>query len=196
MFHDIPQPILDRMALLEEQDARDRQDGTLHRDRLRQVPPQTGRFLALLASGAPPGFLLEIGTSGGYSALWLSLACRLRGDRLVTFDVSPDKVRRAQENFTVAGVLPWIEPVQGDARQLLPAYQPVAFCFLDAEKDIYQSCYDLLVPNLAPGGLLVADNVISHQESLQSFVDNALSDSRLDAMVVPIGKGLLVCRKL
>lgn len=196
MFHDIPQSIKERMAYLEAVDARDRIDGTPRLMRLRQIPPETGKFLALLAASAPLGALLEIGTSAGYSSLWLSLACRLRNQKLTTFEVLPEKARLAQETFTAARVESLIEIVQDDARRLLASYYQVAFCFLDAEKDIHQSCYDLVIPNLVPGGLLVADNVISHQAELQSFLRYASEDPRLDALVVPLGKGLLLCRKL
>ena len=84
MFHNIPEPILKRMRELETRDAVDRQDGTLHPQRLRQIPPATGKFLALLCVSAPKGGVLEVGTSAGYSSLWLSLACQERGDHLTT----------------------------------------------------------------------------------------------------------------
>ena len=83
----------------------------------------------------------------------------------------------------------------GDARQHLPVFDGIAFCFLDVEKDIYGECYELVVPRLAPGGFFVADNIISHQEELNDFVQQVRTDTRIDALVVPIGKGLLVCRK-
>lgn len=139
--------------------------------------------------------MVEIGTSGGYSGLWLSLACRQRGDRLTTFDSDVEKSRRAQETFAAAGVLEHVQVVLGDARQHLPGLDGIAFCFLDVEKDIYGECYELVVPRLAPGGFFVADNAISHQEELGDFVQQVRSDTRVDALVVPIGKGLLVCRK-
>lgn len=72
----------------------------------------------------------------------------------------------------------------------------VAFCFLDAEKEVYSDCYEAVVPNLVSGGLLVADNAINHRETLQLMLDRALSDPRLDAVIVPIGKGELVCRMI
>ena len=84
MFHDIPEPLKVRMHYLEEIDSRDRQDGTPHLKRLRQVPPETGRFIALLAASAPPGAYIEIGTSAGYSTLWLALACRQSGRTITT----------------------------------------------------------------------------------------------------------------
>ncbi|MBP1702250.1 MAG: methyltransferase [Chloroflexi bacterium] len=196
MFHNIPEPMLERMAYLEKIDTRDRQDDTPFAERLRQIPPETGRFLALLATMAPPGRVLEVGTSGGYSGMWLALACRQRGDRLTTFDILPNKTRLAQETFDIAGVSQHIDLIQGDARQYLPGISEVAFCFLDAEKDVYAACYELLIPNLVPGGLLVADNVISHQQELAGFTQSVQADPRVDALVVPIGKGVLVCRKL
>ncbi len=195
MFHDIHQPILDRMAGLEAADARDRVDGTLRMQRLRQIPPETGRFLALMAASAPEGSFIEIGTSAGYSALWISLALRERSIKLTTFEVLPKKVNLALETFRLAEIEDQVELITADARQHLTSYPQIAFCFLDAEKEIYQDCYHLVVPNLVPGGLLIADNIISHQADLQPFVDHAYQDQRVDLVIVSIGKGLLLCRK-
>ena len=194
VFHKIPQPMLERMAYLEAIDARDREDGTPKAQRLRQVPLESGRFLALLAAGAPLGPVLEIGTSGGYSSLWLILACMQRGDQLTTFEVAENKVQLAQQTFATAQVQSHVRLVHGDARARLAGFEKIAFCFLDAEKDLYLECYELVIPRLAPGGLLVADNVISHQAELAGFVERALADERVDALVVPVGKGLMVCR--
>ena len=196
MFHDIPRPILNRMTALEAADSRDRADGTSRMQRLRQIPPETGRFLVLIAASAPEGKFIEIGTSAGYSALWLSLALRERSVKLHTFEMLPEKVKLARETFRLADIEDQIELISADARQHLTDIQQIAFCFLDAEKDVYQNCYDLAIPNLVPGGLLIADNVISHQKDLQSFVNRAYEDTRVDSVIVPIGKGLLLCRKV
>jgi caffeoyl-CoA O-methyltransferase len=195
MFHDIPQPILDRMRYLEEIDAQDRQDGTPHLQRLRQIPPETGRFLALLAAGAPRGAWIEVGTSAGYSALWLALACREVERTIITFEVLEEKVTLARETFHLAGVEDVVTLVAGDAREHLADRGDIAFCFLDAEKEVYADCYELVVPRLVEGGLLVADNAINHQETLQPLLDRALSDERVDALIAPIGKGELICRR-
>ena len=195
MFHTIPAPIQDQMRLLEEIDERDRLDGTARLQRLRQIPNETGRFLAILAANTPPGQIIEIGTSAGYSALWLALAARLTGRKVTTFEVLEEKASQAAETFRAARVEKVIELIVGDAWEYLPELRDIAFCFLDAEKEVYSECYEMVVPNLTSGGLLVADNVISHGEILEPFVEHALRDQRIDAMVVPIGKGLLVCRK-
>lgn len=196
MFHNIPEAMRARMRALEEIDARDRQDGTPRLQRLRQIRPQTGKFLALLAAGAPQGAFVEIGASAGYSTLWLALAARQAGRRITTFEVLPEKQALAQETYALAGVEDVVKLVGGDARDYLAQFEQIAFCFLDAEKEVYGDCYELVAPRLAPGGILAADNAINHAETLQPMIDRALADDRVAAMVAPVDNGLLLCRKL
>lgn len=196
MFHTIPKAIKERMAYLESLNKEDRLAGKSPLERLRQVPSETGKFLALLAATAPEGTYLEIGTSGGYSAMWLSLACKERGRKLITFEVLEEKAKIARETFKITGLENVVELVFGDAKKYLQNYKNVAFCFLDAEKEEYLDCYEKLVPNLVKGGILVADNVISHKEVLEPMLERALTDVRVDALIVPIGRGELVCRKI
>jgi caffeoyl-CoA O-methyltransferase len=196
MFHDVPARVLERMRYLEELSAKQKLEGVERFVRLRQIPPETGRFISLLCASAPDGICLEIGTSGGYSGLWLSLACRAAGRKLTTHEISDAKVEIATETFKAAGVDDIVEVIPGDARKHLGRYRKIGFCFLDAEKEAYEECYDLVVPNLVEGGLLVADNVISHEEILKPWVDRTLADPRVDALVIPMGSGELVARKL
>jgi len=196
MFHNISPAIVERMRVLEDLDAQDRTDGTPRMQRLRQIPPETGKFLALLAASAPKGPILEIGTSAGYSTLWLAVAALALGRKVITFEVLPEKVKLAQETFRSAGVEETVKLIAGDARQHLALYYNIAFAFLDAEKEVYGDCYELIVPRLVNGGLLVADNAINHRETLAPMLERALSDERVDALIVPIGKGELVCRKV
>jgi len=171
------------MRELEALDSRDRTDGTPHNKRLRQVPPETGRFIALLAASALPGPILEIGTSGGYSTLWLALAARATGRKVVTSEIDSGKVELARAIFISAGVADTINLVHGDALAHLPHTRDIAFCFLDAEKDIYQSAYDLIVPRMVTGGILVADNAISHEDDLRSMLNFAMKDERMDSLL-------------
>ncbi len=195
MFEQISPAILARMQELEAIDLRDRGDGTPHSKRLRQVPEATGRFLAILAASAPAGSWLEIGTSAGYSTLWLAMAARSAGRRVTTFEFDPGKCALARATFDACGTTDVIDLVAGDALLHLAACEKIGFCFLDAEKDIYQPCFDLVVPRLVQGGLLVADNVISHQAELRPMIDHAMHDERVDSVIVPIGQGTLLCRK-
>ncbi len=137
MFHTIYPAISDRMTFLEELDAKDRLDGTARLQRLRQIPPETGKFLALLAAEAPEGPILEIGTSAGYSTLWLTVAVRALGRKIVTFEVLPEKVKLAEETFRLAGVENTVKLIAGEAREHLTHYDRIAFAFLDAEKEVY-----------------------------------------------------------
>ncbi|MHA2054811.1 MAG: O-methyltransferase [Candidatus Hodarchaeales archaeon] len=195
MFNEIPTLIRRKMEQLELLDSQDRQDNTAMLQRLRQVPPETGKFLALLATFAPQGNFIEIGTSAGYSALWIILGLKEVGSRLKTFEVLPEKVKLAKETFKTAEVENYVELVEDDARNHLNDIPNISFCFLDAEKEYYDDCYKLVVPNMVKGGILIADNVISHQEDLKTMLKKVEADERVDSMIIPVGSGLLFCRK-
>ena len=199
MFHNIPVSILDRMHYLENRDREEMlgQINIKHFDKLRQIPPETGRFLSLLAATSQPsGRWLEIGTSAGYSTLWLALACKIMKNKITSFELDPQKIVLAKETFALAQVEEYIDLVQGDVFDYLPNYHDISLCFLDTEKELYTDCYEIVVPNMVSGGILLADNVISHQSDLQPMIDHALKDTRVDSLVVPIGQGILLCRKL
>ena len=195
MFHDIPEAMRARMAQLEEMDARDRHDGTGRLQRLRQVPRDVGRFVAILATGTPPGGWIEVGTSAGYSTLWLALAARETGRRVTTFEVLEAKAALARETFALAGVEDVVESVHADVREHLGGMGGLAFCFLDSEKADYGELYEAVVPLLVPGGLLVADNAVGFEDVMQPMLDRALTDARVDGVVVPFLTGQLICRK-
>ncbi len=184
------------MRRLQSLDAEQRKEGVPTVDRLCAVSPETGRFLALLAATVPSGALLEIGTSGGYSTLWLALAARVRGQCVQSFERSAAKLSIARDTFARSGVTDIIDVTEGDVRNFLPDSRTVAFCFIDHEKSQYIECYEMLMPNLVAGGIIAADNIHSHEEALAPFVDHVIADSRVDAVVIPIGKGVLLARKI
>src|ERR1039458_139814 len=145
MFHDIPQAMLVRMRELEQIDSCDRTAGPPRMNRLRQIPPELGKFIAIVAAAAPAGRWIEIGTSAGYSTLWLALACRAVGRKITTYEVLEDKAELARQTFAAAGVGDVVEFVHGDALDHLPGCKDIAFCFLDAEKEIYGCCYEVQI---------------------------------------------------
>jgi predicted O-methyltransferase YrrM len=195
MFHEIPESMLNRMRELERIDSLDRADGTPRSKRLRQIPPEVGKFIAILAAAAPVGRCIEIGTSAGYSTLWLALACHATGRKITTYEILDEKAELAHQTFEMAAVWDVVEFVHGDALDHITELKEIAFCFLDAEKEVYGPCYEAVVPRMVTRGILVADNAISHQMELQPMLDRALKDTRVDAMILPIGKGALLCRK-
>lgn len=196
MFHNIPKSVTDRMEYLQNRAAEDKAGKGGDRIPLWQVPTETGKLLAILAASAPEGQMIEIGTSGGFSGLWQSLAASATGRHITTFELEPEKVELATETFKTAKVADKLTIVQGDIRENLDKVIDVSFCFLDASKNVYQDCYDTVVPRMVSGGLLVADNMISHEDELTEFWKYVQKDDRVDALIDPIGSGLLIARKL
>ena len=186
--------VLDR---LESRDALEREASVPRSQRLRQITPDVGRFLHTLVLAARPRTIVEVGTSGGYSTIWLAIAARSVGASVVTLEIDPAKVQTATVNLRDAALEGVVTLVQGDAfAYLRERKEPVDFVFLDAENEDYLEFLDLIVPLLAPGGLLVADNLISHAQDLAAFRQRALSDARLSAVVVPIGRGELLAARI
>ncbi len=195
MFHNIPAQIQECMRDLEARDAVERLGNVPKQQRLAQVPAETGKFIALLCANAPKGTVFDVGTSGGYASLWLALACIQRGDKLTTFESEAEKVLMAQKTFYEAGLAALVKIIHGDVRDHISRFPPAAFIFLDAEKDIYLDCYEQIIPNLVPGGIMVANSALSQTQQLSLYLHRAYHDPRVDATMVPLGKGLLVCRK-
>jgi predicted O-methyltransferase YrrM len=195
MFELMDEKIKNRMKYLEDIDQVDRNDDTPRMERLRQIPPETGKFITLIASNCPEGEFIEIGTSAGYSTLWLSLLALERKIKIKTFEILPAKIQLAKETFRKAGIEDSVELIEGDALNYLDKLERISFCFLDAEKEIYESCWDIVSGKIISGGILIADNAINHRETIQPMIDKSLNDNRYDSMIVPIGKGELVCRK-
>jgi predicted O-methyltransferase YrrM len=127
--------------------------------------------------------------------MWIALAARERGGRLITFEVLPEKARLARETIALAAIGDVVDLREDDAVAGLDAIDGVSFCFLDAEKDVYLCCWNGLRPKLVAGALVLADNVISHRDEMREFLDAIEKDPGVDAVVVPIGMGVLVARR-
>jgi len=188
MFHDISADMQQVMHALEEQVARDQPS-------LRSVDSDVARILSLLAISAPPGAFLELGCSGGYSSLWLSLAARAKGIALTTVDLNEKKVALARDNISRAGAASLVEVFHGDAFEFANRFDNLAFCFSDIEPpELNAKIYEIVVPRLVPGGWIVIDNVTSPRYQKQ-FIERAHSDPRVDCVLLPFPKGDIICRK-
>ena len=176
------------MRALEEQLERDQRS-------LRSVDSDVARVLSLLALSAPPGAFLELGSSGGYSSLWLSLAARVRGVTLTTVDLDERKVALARENISRAGARDSVQVFHGDALDYATRFQEIAFCFSDIEPpESNAKVYEKVVPRLVPGGWLVIDNVTPPRLQTE-LLNRAQKDPRVDSVLLPFPKGDLICRK-
>jgi caffeoyl-CoA O-methyltransferase len=179
------------LARLEANDAAEREAGLPAAQRSRQVQAATGRFLFSLAACQAGVEVLEIGGSRGYSTIWLAAGARVLGGRVVSLEHDPVKCTAWRENIAAAGVEEWAELVEGDAFATLEATEDVFdLVFLDAEKDDYEALFALARPLLEPGGLVVADNVLSHTETLGAYSAARQADPTLSSVTVPLDRGL------
>jgi caffeoyl-CoA O-methyltransferase len=196
MFHEISEIMQDRMKYLELIDKSDREDGTPKLQRLRQIPPETGKFISLIASLCPDGEFIEIGTSAGYSTMWLTLAAKERNIKIKTFEILPEKIAIAKETFKKSGIENYVELIEGDfLEKYINLTDKIAFCFIDAEKDIYEKCFDIVSPKLVKNGIIIADNAINHYVAMKNMIEKAYNNEKLDCMIVPVGQGEFICRK-
>jgi len=185
--------VLETLARLEAEDAAERHAGLPSAQRSRAVAPTTGRFLLGLAAAQAGIEVLEIGASRGYSSIWLAAGARMLGGRLVSLEQDPAKCAAWRENIASAGLDEWAELVEGDAHETLARTEDVFdLVFLDAEKDDYEVLFGLARPLLEPGGLVIADNVLSHVDSLGSYSGARQEDETLSSVTVPLDRGLEV----
>ena len=181
------------LARLEEEDAHERAHGVDRALRARAVAPTTGRFLFALVAPQTACEVLEIGGSRGYSSVWLAAAARILGGRVVSVENDPAKCEAWRRNVEEAGLIDWAELVEGDATDQVAAIDDIFdLVFIDAEKEDYEGHFRLARPKVEPGGLIVADNVLSHEETLGAYSRARQSDPTLVSVTVPLDRGLEV----
>jgi caffeoyl-CoA O-methyltransferase len=178
---------------LEREDAEERERGVAREQRARAVAPTTGRFLFALVAPQNACEVLEIGGSRGYSSIWLAAGARMLGGSVLSLEHDPAKCEAWRRNVAAAGLDDWAELVEGDAFETLPTIEDVFdLVFLDAEKEDYERLFELTRGKLEPGGLVVADNVLSHEETLGAYSRARQDDPALESVTVPLDRGLEV----
>ncbi len=165
--------------------------------RMLNITRDTGEFLALLVRAAAARRILEIGTSNGYSTIWLADAARANGGSVTTVERSAHKADLAAVNFARSGLAPFIALQRDDAAAVLAGLAAAAFdlIFLDAERSEYPGLWPDLGRVLRPGGLLVADNAVSHASQIAPLRGLAESSHGYTTCVVPVGNGELLAVK-
>ena len=169
-----------------------KQADRLHR--YRNIEPESGRFLSMLIRAQQSKSILEIGTSTGYSTLWLAEAARQTQAMITTLEINAERVAQAKQYATEIDLADLINFKVIDAQVYLEAEKEIFdFILLDAERDAYVSYWPHLSRLLkAKGGLLVVDNVISHAAEVEEFIALIQQDPRFIMSTVPIGAGLLM----
>jgi predicted O-methyltransferase YrrM len=179
------------LARLEQEDAAERAAGLPPAERSRAVEPTTGRFLFSLVAPQTDCEVLEIGGSRGYSTVWLAAGVRHLGGRVLSVEHDPRKIDAWRRNIAEAGLEEWADLVEGDAKEAVPAIDDVFdIVVLDAEKDDYEELFGLARTKLEPGALVIADNVLSHVETLGAYSQARQADPTLLSVTVPLDRGL------
>jgi predicted O-methyltransferase YrrM len=176
---------------LEEQDAQERGQGVARELRSRQVARTTGQFLFALAAPQTDCEVLELGGSRGYSTIWLAAGARYLGGRVLSVEQDPVKCEAWRQNIAEAGLKDWADLIEGDAFEELPKIDDVFdVVFLDAEKEDYEPLFEIARPKLEPGALVVADNVLSHEETLGVYSRARQADPTLESVTLTLDRGL------
>lgn len=159
--------------------------------RMLNITRDTGEFLSVLVRAMSARRVLEIGTSNGYSTLWLAEAATAVGGTVTTVEYAEFKIGLARANFERSGLAPVIDLVHDDAGHLLGRTNADAYdlVFLDSERPEYSGWWPHIRRVIRPGGLLVVDNAISHPEQMAPFVALVEADETFTTSLVPIGNG-------
>jgi caffeoyl-CoA O-methyltransferase len=179
------------LARLEEEDADERRRGLPPEERSRAVAPATGRFLFALVAPQTDCEVLEIGGGRGYSTVWLAAGVRYLGGRVLSLERDPATAAAWRRNVEQAGLDEWAELVEGDALETLPATDDVFdVVFIDAKKDQYEDYFRLARERVEPGGVIVANNVLSHQDELAAYSAARRRDPGVLTVTLPLDRGL------
>lgn len=155
------------------------------------ITRETGEFLNVLVSATKAKNILELGTSNGYSTLWLARAALREAGQVTTVEASDYKFRIAAENFLASGLSPIITQIHGDADEYLKKGEgsSVDFLFLDSERSEYVNMWPEISRVLSISGVLVVDNAISHADELVVFFSLITESAEFETSTVSIGKG-------
>jgi predicted O-methyltransferase YrrM len=166
-------------------------------DRLRNLEPDSAALLALLVRANRPERLLELGTSNGYSTIWLADAALSADSEFTSVDVDSERLNQARANLRTVGLIETVRLVNTDAGELLRT-SPAAhweMVFLDAERPAYTDYWENLVRTLTPSGLVAVDNVLSHADEVADFRALVSADERVTEALAPTGAGVLLIVK-
>jgi caffeoyl-CoA O-methyltransferase len=156
-----------------------------------RVPPETGRFLFSIVAPQTDCEVLEIGAGRGYSSIWLAAGVRYLGGRVVSVEKDAATAAAWRRNVSEAGLDGWAEVIEGDALEELTAIDDVFdVIFLDAAKAEYERYFELAREKVEPGALMLADNVLSHEDVLGGYSRARQEDPTLLSLTVPIGSGV------
>jgi predicted O-methyltransferase YrrM len=163
--------------------------------RMLNITPQTGQLLRMLVIAGNLRQVLELGTSNGYSTIWLADGCRCTGGQVITLEKNPTKHALALENLRRAGLEAWVEARLADVASALPDLQGFELIFLDSDREEYAAWWPQLQAALRPRGLLIVDNATSHAQEMAPFTHAVETTAGFSSVLVPVGNGELLILK-
>jgi predicted O-methyltransferase YrrM len=162
------------------------------------VGRSTGMLLNILIKETKARNILELGTSYGYSTVWLAEAARKTGGKVTTLEISPPKQDYAREMLGKAGLSAYVEFRLEDAREAIASLAgPFDFVLLDLWKDLYIPCFDLFYPKLSVGAFVAADNMLrpeTYRGAAVAYRKHARSKPKIDSVLLPVGSGVELSR--
>ena len=183
-------PERNEIARLWERKLRQDALGLPQADRHRNLEPASAEFICALAAGVGARRILEVGGSSGLSTIALAAAARQVAGKVTSIEKEPQRQAEARATVAQLGLLPFVDFILGDAASVLQAPGEFDFVFLDCEKEDYIRFFELL--HVAAGGIVVADNIISH--ALTDYVAHVRSRPDVESITLSVGKGLEVTR--
>ena len=164
-----------------------------HARRMLNLEPETAELVSILARSSGARHALEIGTSNGYSTIWLAASIGRDGGRVISIDRRPEKHKMARENLSRAGLVEFVDLQCGDATEVVATLPgPFDFVIFDADRKSAPEQLKILVPKLESRALVLADNALSHPAEIAEYIKMVESLNEFQHAVVPIGKGLSV----
>ena len=164
-----------------------------HSRKLLNLEPETAELVSIFARSSRARRVLEIGTSNGYSTIWLAASVGPEGGRVISIDRSREKHRMAHDNLLAVGLLQYVDLRLGDATEVIKTLPgPFDFVFFDADRISARGQLTLLLPKLSPQALILADNVLSHPDEIAGYLAMVKGLKQLQHVLIPVGKGLSV----
>lgn len=157
------------------------------------IAPENGQFLSILICSIHAQNVLEVGTSNGYSTIWLAAALKETGGRLITLEFDPKRAAEAQAHLKEVNLDDIVEVRIGNALDEIPKCDATFdLVFLDADKGEYRRYLELALPNICPGGLIVADDTVTMRDEMLDYVEYVFNTPLLNSVDIPLDDGIIL----
>ena len=160
------------------------------------IAPENGQFLSILIGAIKAQNVLEVGTSNGYSSIWIAAALKKTGGRLITLEFDPTRAAEAEAHLQEVGLDGIVEVRVGNALDEIPKCDATFdLVFLDAEKSEYRRYLELVLPNIRSGGLIVADDTVTMRDEMPDYIEYVFNTPTLHSVDIPLDDGVILSYK-